>query len=113
MKKTAPVEKLFTGTFQVPPEVDGWYKDDTLIPRVSNGDTAAFELLYKSYFEVLYKFACRKLPSETEAHYIIEDLFKDIWHNRASLDSSKSAGIILFETLKKKVIGHYAKTFFK
>ena len=51
--------------------------------RIRAGDLAAFESLYRGYWERLYAFAFRYLRSKEDAEEIVQEVFLRIWRGRA------------------------------
>jgi RNA polymerase sigma-70 factor (ECF subfamily) len=49
------------------------------VERVRAGDSAAFEALYRAYWERLYAFAFRYLRSKEDAEEIVQEVFFRIW----------------------------------
>ena len=58
-------------------------KDNILL--LKNGNTAAFERLYKTYYVVLCKQAMTITRSSELAEEIVDDLFFYLWHHREEL----------------------------
>jgi len=53
------------------------------VERVRAGDIAAFEGLYRAYWERLYAFAFRYLHAKEEAEEVVQEVFFRIWRGRA------------------------------
>ena len=53
------------------------------VDRIRAGDLAAFESLYRGYWERLYAFAFRYLRSKEDAEEIVQEVFLRIWRGRA------------------------------
>jgi RNA polymerase sigma-70 factor (ECF subfamily) len=49
------------------------------VERIRAGDPAAFEALYRAYWERLYVFAFRYLRSKEDAEEIVQEVFFRIW----------------------------------
>jgi RNA polymerase sigma-70 factor (ECF subfamily) len=49
------------------------------VERLRGGDPAAFEALYRAYWEPLYAFAFRYLRSKEDAEEIVQEVFFRIW----------------------------------
>jgi len=54
-----------------------------LVDRIRAGDIAAFETLYRSYWQPLYAFAFRYVRSKPDAEDVTQDVFLRIWRGRA------------------------------
>ena len=58
------------------------YSDDQLVDLLKSDDPAAFELIYRRYWQSLYGFAYQQLGSKEEAEGIVHDLMLSVWQNR-------------------------------
>ncbi len=54
-----------------------------LVDRIRAGDMAAFETLYRSYWQPLYAFAFRYVRSKPDAEDVTQEVFLRIWRARA------------------------------
>ncbi len=78
--------------------------DQTLIDRLSIDDTAAFEDLYRHYWQSLYLYCLKKLQSPQDAKVIVRTIFIDIWEKRQSLPISFCLSKYLYLEVRKSVI---------
>src|SRR6266566_5246801 len=53
------------------------------VDRIRAGDVAAFEALYRAYWERLYAFAFRYLHSKEDSEEVVQEVFFRIWRGRA------------------------------
>src|SRR6266581_8429585 len=53
------------------------------VDRIRAGDVAAFEALYRRYWERLYAFAFRYLHSKEDSEEVVQEVFFRIWRGRA------------------------------
>lgn len=53
------------------------------VERIRAGDPAAFEALYRAYWERLYAFAFRYLRSKEDAEEIVQEVYFRIWRGHA------------------------------
>lgn len=75
----------------------------SLVQQISEGDEQAFEQLFNGYFEYLHNVAYNRLQSKDAAEDIVQEIFTDLWKNRASLDIHTSMKSYLFQAVKNKV----------
>lgn len=61
------------------------FSDHELLSSFKNGDSKAFEEIYKRYWLVLFKVALKQTDSKQDAEELIQVLFERIWKNRQSL----------------------------
>lgn len=55
-----------------------------LVERVRAGEVAAFELIFRTYYDQLYRFAFRYLRLADEADEAVQTVFARIWRNRTT-----------------------------
>ncbi|MEO0142876.1 MAG: sigma-70 family RNA polymerase sigma factor [candidate division WOR-3 bacterium] len=55
--------------------------DAALVKRFKNGDTGAFDLLFKKYQQALYSICYRYTRNEDDARELTQDIFIKIYHN--------------------------------
>lgn len=70
------------------------------------GNLAAYSLIYRKYFFVLYNYG-RKLNDDQELiKDCVQDLFIKIWDNRENLTDTTSIKYYLYTSLKRKLLDH-------
>lgn len=90
-------------------EIPFSFNEKELLLQVRNGDKKAFELLYSSFYGILYLHAFQKLKDREIAKDIVHDLFLTIWQNRESLIVIGSLSSYLHVSIKNKVIDIISK----
>lgn len=81
------------------------YPDEPeLITRVTQGDTAAFEIIYYQYCPSLKAFAYYELRDEAMAEDAVHDVFLKLWLKRDRLDAWQSIRGFLFTCLKNHLL---------
>jgi len=63
-----------------------------LLNKISDGDTKAFELLFKTYKDVTYSFAMKICQSTVLSEEIVQEIFMNIWINRKKLNEINNFG---------------------
>jgi RNA polymerase sigma-70 factor, ECF subfamily len=53
--------------------------DESLVSRISQGDQAAFSILYDRYVRILYSFSMKSLNSREESEEVVLDVFSQVW----------------------------------
>lgn len=72
-------------------KADPWSSDEALVEQILDGDLAAFELLYETYFPRVYRFALKRLRDPGEAEDVTQEVFitihrvLDSWAGNSSL----------------------------
>jgi RNA polymerase sigma-70 factor (family 1) len=59
--------------------------ESILLEQMRNGNVAAFEAIFNSYWHQLYTHAKNKLGSHDEAEDVIQNIFSALWEKRETL----------------------------
>jgi len=78
--------------------------DKDLISFLRDGDHAAFAEIYQRYFGVLYVFVFKRLKNEDNSKDLLQELFKNLWINKESLDPSGSLSGYLYRSTRNSII---------
>ncbi|MEQ9286642.1 MAG: RNA polymerase sigma-70 factor [Cyclobacteriaceae bacterium] len=84
-------------------------KDKDLILQVANGDERAFEALYNSYWELLFRIAYNKVQSVEISKELVQDLFTELWFKRENLNNIRDIKPYLIGALKYTVLDYIRK----
>ncbi len=60
-------------------------KEQELVKLLREGNTEAFEAIFKLYWKDLYKHAYQKVHNKEEAEEIVQDIFTSLWAKRNEL----------------------------
>ena len=82
----------------------GGIEERILVERMQQGDTTAFELLFKYYYPGLVVFASNIVLNKDEAEELVQDFFVRLWENRHSLKSDNPLKSYLFTSVKNRSI---------
>jgi RNA polymerase sigma-70 factor (ECF subfamily) len=66
--------------------------DGELIARVGDGDSGAFELLYRRYSRPVFALALRRLGDRGRAEDAVQETFASIWRSAASYRRERGPG---------------------
>jgi RNA polymerase sigma factor (sigma-70 family) len=90
-----------------PPEPDGKLisiNEYQLWKEFKSGDDAAYALIYRRYFFILYNYG-KKISRDNElVKDAIQDLFIKVWNNRQKLSDTTSIKYYLLTSLKRKLL---------
>jgi RNA polymerase sigma factor (sigma-70 family) len=67
------------------------------------GDLAAYSLIYRKYFFILFNYGKKISPNHELVKDCIQDLFVKIWNNRENLSDTTSIRYYLLTSLKRKL----------
>ena len=70
---------------------------------------AAFETLFESYSQKLYRFSYSYLKSETEAEDIVQEIFLKLWENRSGIKTGTSFQSYLFTITSNAIRKNFKK----
>jgi RNA polymerase sigma-70 factor (ECF subfamily) len=80
-----------------------WASDQELVELILNGDRQAFELLYDSYFQRIYRFALRRLGDTGEAEDVTQEVFITVLKALPSFQGTSSLLVWMFGITRNKV----------
>jgi len=80
-----------------------------LIKAIRHDDKAAFKALCRIYYDPLYRFLWRKTRDEETAKDLVQELFLNVWKNRANLDEAQSSKAYLYRAANNIAINHLKK----
>lgn len=82
------------------------YSDIELWILVKQGDSGAFEKLYRRYWEKFYTICYWHLLDQESAKDLVQEAFVDLWDKRAQIDISKTVEGYLTVTVRNKMFNH-------
>ena len=72
------------------------------IERIREGETAAFEEMYKTYYPALCRFAASYVKSRDEAHEVVQAVFLRLWKGRQSWCPRRSIKLYLYQAVRNQ-----------
>lgn len=78
--------------------------ESALLDKMRNDDAVAFEQLFEDYWDSLYKSAYYRLRNRELAEDMVQDVFADLWTQRATLQVHSGLTSYLQAMLKYKII---------
>ena len=84
--------------------MDEIFSISSLMVRMSEGDSSAYDLLFRRYYAPMVLYADNLLHDREESEDLVIDLFTSLWQKRATLSDIKSDKSFLFILLRNKVI---------
>ncbi|MFY7908510.1 MAG: RNA polymerase sigma factor [Emticicia sp.] len=82
--------------------------DQELLADIANGDSRAFEILYRRYFSKLYGAAYKRLQDNELTKEVVQELFVSLWERREKLPIENIENY-LFSSIKYLVIAQFKK----
>jgi RNA polymerase sigma-70 factor (ECF subfamily) len=77
-----------------------------LIKAIRHANKTAFRALCQIYYDPLYRFLWRKTRAEETAKDLVQELFLNVWKNRANLDETRSCKAYLYRAANNLAINH-------
>jgi RNA polymerase sigma-70 factor (ECF subfamily) len=84
------------------------HSDAELLDLLRDGDHAAFTVIYRRYFKLLYLHALKKTGDEAQAEDVVQELFTILWQKRAEINSTHLAAY-LYTSIRNRIVDMYAK----
>ncbi|GGG74497.1 RNA polymerase sigma factor [Parapedobacter pyrenivorans] len=81
----------------------------TLLRRLRNGDTVAFERLYKAFAPVLYQRLLRLFKDTDTVEEIIQDTFLKLWEKREQINPEQAAKTYLYRIADNLAVDVFRK----
>jgi RNA polymerase sigma-70 factor (family 1) len=85
------------------------YPDENTLLKVTQGDEAAFEVLYNHYKGPALRFSMSLLKDEEEAENMMQDVFLKIWIKRSHIKPDHNFTSYLFTCLRNMAFDHFKK----
>jgi RNA polymerase sigma-70 factor (ECF subfamily) len=80
--------------------------DELLAAR---GDAAGFAELYERYAPAVYRYACARLSSRTEAEDVTSESFRQVWSSRHRYRGHGTFRAWLFSIVRRAIADHYRR----
>ena len=79
------------------------------IKQIKRGDIKTFEVVFKSYYEEMCRFAISYIKDKDLAEEIVQDVFYTIWEKRKEIKIKSSLRAYLFTAVKNKSLKYIRK----
>lgn len=80
--------------------------DSELLERLRQGDTLAFDTIFRTWYGPLVGTAERMLRDRAVAEELVQDVMLELWRRRETLSSDGSAQAYLFQATRNRVLNH-------
>lgn len=80
--------------------------DGTLWLAYRNGDHEALGLLAERYYGTLKRYGLKFMVDGSIVEDCIQDLFLDLWQNRAKISQTPSVKFYLLKSVRHSIVGH-------
>ena len=80
--------------------------DRELLDRLRQGDSAAFDQIFRTWYGPLVGTAERMLRDRAIAEELVQDVMLELWRRRESLAADGSPQAYLFQATRNRVLNH-------
>ncbi|WP_303071838.1 RNA polymerase sigma-70 factor [Bacteroides fluxus] len=84
---------------------------EDVVVRFKSGDKAAFEILYRRYWQRVYKFTSLYIVSDIELEDVVQEVFIKFWEARSLVDETKNIAGFLFIITRNLIFNHSRRSF--
>lgn len=78
--------------------------EKAIIEKVKNADVASFEIIFRSNFDVLYRYALSFTGDSLEAEDLVQELFIWLWENKQYIKTDMSLKAYLIKILQNRAL---------
>ena len=82
------------------------YTDAQLVDKIKADDQAAFQYIFKRYYQELCNFALSYLKVEITSEEVVQEMFISIWEKRQKLKIQSSFKAYLFVSVKNRSLNY-------
>ncbi|PYF75201.1 RNA polymerase sigma-70 factor [Pedobacter nutrimenti] len=83
--------------------------DRLLLEKYSQGNTSAYNVLFKRYYDSLYRFALKNVKDSFAAEELTMDVMLGLWKKKGDIFVEDDLKAYLFRSVKNAVYNHYRK----
>ncbi len=83
--------------------------DKLLLEKYRDGDTAAYNMLFKRYYDALYGYALKNLKESWTAEELTMDVMMGLWKKKGEIAVEDDLQAYLYRSVKNAVYNHYRK----
>lgn len=80
--------------------------EERWIANIQKGDEEAFERLFKAYYFDLSRFVWRYVESKAIAEELVQEVYANIWENRAQWNPTSSLKLYLYQSVKHQALDY-------
>ena len=78
-----------------------------LIQELVKGDAQAFDVIFGKYNKKVYAFSLRNLKNKADAEGVVQDVFVNLWKDRAKLKEIKNLDAWIFTVCFNTIRKHF------
>ncbi|HWW42181.1 RNA polymerase sigma-70 factor [Pedobacter sp.] len=83
--------------------------DPILLKKYSEGNTSAYNVLFKKYFDALYGYALKNVKDRCAAEELVMDVMLSLWKKKGDIQVEQDLKAYLFRCIKNAIYNHYRR----
>lgn len=83
--------------------------DELLLEKQREGNAAAYNILFKRYYDSLYKYALKNVKDSFTAEELTMDVMLRLWEKKGEIEVLNDLKAYLFRSIKNAIYNHYRK----
>lgn len=83
--------------------------DSALLEKYSEGNTTAYNILFKKYYNALYGYALKNVKESCNAEELVMDVMLGLWKKKGNIQVDHDLKAYLFRSIKNAIYNHYRK----
>ena len=83
--------------------------DQEALILLQENPVKGYKVLFDKYWDLLFKVAVTKLPSDEEARDMVQEVFLTLWAGKESIRAEESLFPWLTTCLRNRIFNHYAR----
>lgn len=83
--------------------------DQLLLEKYRNGDAAAYNVLFKRYYDQLYNYAFKNLKESCIAEELTMDVMMGLWKKKGEITVETDLKSYLYRSVKNAIYNHYRR----
>lgn len=83
--------------------------DHLLLEKYSEGNASAYNVLFKRYYDSLYRYALKNVKDSCTAEELTMDVMLGLWKKKGDIQVEENLKAYLFRCTKNAIYNHYRK----
>lgn len=83
--------------------------DPILLKKYSEGNTSAYNVLFRKYFDALYGYAIKNVKDSCAAEELVMDVMLNLWKKKGAIQVEQDLKPYLFRCIKNAIYNYYRK----
>ena len=84
-------------------------EDKNILKRFKEGDPDTFDQIFEKYYRKVYAFSLRNLRNKEDAEGAVQDVFYNLWKDRANLKELKDIEAWIFTICLNIIRKHFRR----